>query len=171
MAEDATLTRRQHILQTVPGVQALSYQQTESHTVEVLGKRDEAMYLLIANGQEEVAVRFRGGQATELAVHLARHRRLFPVLHQRHPGRGKLPDLKAIPWGMIEPHRAQAARNHGDQTLERLAERGGLDPAELVAVLTDQKFKNYEPAEAADPVLEAMLTTYLLRCYREGREP
>lgn len=94
----------------------------------------------------------------------------FPVLHQPGPGRKKKPSLKFIPWKMIEPHREQAKRNH-DQTLERLAERGGLDPAELVAVLANRAFQNYDPPEAADPVLEAMLVTYLLDCFREGREP
>ena len=51
-------------------------------------------------------------------------------------------------WDMIEPHREQAHRNHG-QTLERLAERGGLGPEELVAVLEDRAYypMKYEEAE------------------------
>jgi polyhydroxyalkanoate synthesis regulator phasin len=47
----------------------------------------------------------------------------------------------AIPWSMIGPHERQAQINH-DQTLERLAERGGLDPAEAVAVLQDTRFRS-----------------------------
>lgn len=35
-----------------------------------------------------------------------------------------------LPWWIFEPHRARIERYHG-QTLERLAERGGLDPREL----------------------------------------
>lgn len=35
-----------------------------------------------------------------------------------------------IPWEFAELARDQAFRNH-DQTLERLAERGGLDPIEF----------------------------------------
>jgi hypothetical protein len=54
--------------------------------------------------------------------------RTFPILH----GWGSLP--KQVPWSFVEPGRAQAERNHY-QTLERLAERGGLSPSELVAVL------------------------------------
>lgn len=47
--------------------------------------------------------------------------------------------LKSIPWTMISPHEDQAIKNHG-QTLERLAERGGLSAYEAVCVLTDQSF-------------------------------
>lgn len=39
-----------------------------------------------------------------------------------------------VPWSLLAPHEAQAVRNH-DQTLQRLAERGGLSPAEMVAVI------------------------------------
>jgi hypothetical protein len=45
--------------------------------------------------------------------------------------------FEAIAWDLVEDHRAQAQRNHG-QSLERLAERGGLSSAELVAVLQDR---------------------------------
>lgn len=38
----------------------------------------------------------------------------------------------SMPWEMVEPHREQIERNH-NQTLERLAERGGLSPSELLA--------------------------------------
>ena len=39
----------------------------------------------------------------------------------------------SVPWALVEPYREQATRNHG-QTLERLAERGGLDWMELFAL-------------------------------------
>ena len=41
---------------------------------------------------------------------------------------------RTVPWSFVEPHREQAERNH-DQTLERLNERGGLDPVELWAIV------------------------------------
>lgn len=44
----------------------------------------------------------------------------------------------SIPWEKIAPHEAQAQRNH-DQSLKRLAERGGLSPHEAIWVLCDQK--------------------------------
>lgn len=51
---------------------------------------------------------------------------------------------KSIPWDLIAPHEQQAIRNH-DQTLERLAERGGLAPCEAVAVLTDRPYRQVFP--------------------------
>lgn len=44
---------------------------------------------------------------------------------------------ETIPWEAVEPHRRQAAQNHGGQSLERLAERGGLSWGELYYTLTD----------------------------------
>lgn len=37
---------------------------------------------------------------------------------------------RSVPWSFVEVFREQAERNHG-QTLERLAERGGLAPDEM----------------------------------------
>lgn len=42
--------------------------------------------------------------------------------------------LSEIPWAMIAPHEAQAQSNHG-QTLERLAQRGGLGVSEALDIL------------------------------------
>ena len=39
-----------------------------------------------------------------------------------------------FPMAILRPHTPQAMRNHG-QTLERLAERGGLSPVEVVAII------------------------------------
>lgn len=46
-----------------------------------------------------------------------------------------------IPFEVIEPHREQAMKNHG-QTLERLAERGGLDYDEMLSVLEDRNWSS-----------------------------
>ena len=65
--------------------------------------------------------------------------RRFPILlHYRYPDheRGKL----SISWSLIAPHEAQAQKNHS-QSLERLAERGGLSPAEAVCVLRDEPWR------------------------------
>ena len=43
----------------------------------------------------------------------------------------------SVPWSFVAPHEAQAKSNH-DQTLVRLAQRGGLSPGELLAVVTGQ---------------------------------
>lgn len=66
-----------------------------------------------------------------------------------------------ISWSLIEPHEEQANRNHG-QTLERLAERGGLSVYEAVAVLNDKDRIVGQPADDAGIVQE------LFRLIREG---
>lgn len=75
-------------------------------------------------------------------------RRLFPVMFlsrdQRVLG---IPEL--IDWAFVEPHRKQAQTNH-NQTLEQLADRGGLTPAELVAVLEDRKWSPMSDVAAAN---------------------
>ena len=53
-----------------------------------------------------------------------------------------------IPWGMIAPHEKQAMHNHGQQTMARLAERGGLSPSEAVAVLEDRDWQPMRAEEA-----------------------
>jgi len=60
----------------------------------------------------------------------------FPVLQ---PAEG-CPHV--IPWGLIEPHELQAQTNHR-QTLERLAQRGGLDMRELYYVLNDKPLPKF----------------------------
>lgn len=44
----------------------------------------------------------------------------------------------AIPWKFIEPHDPWAIKNHG-QTLERLAQRGGMSWEEILAVIRHKK--------------------------------
>lgn len=65
---------------------------------------------------------------------------------------------RSVPWAFVAPHAAQARANH-DQTLERLAERGGLSACELVAVLEG---RDWEPMryEAADARLEELLAAW-----------
>jgi hypothetical protein len=58
-----------------------------------------------------------------------------------------------IAWRIIEPHREQANINHG-QTLERLAQRGGLSPDELVAVLEDRKWHKMKLVDAQNTLNE-----------------
>jgi hypothetical protein len=60
----------------------------------------------------------------------------FPVLFN---GRDDHPECpRSVPWAFIEPGRAQALSNH-DQTLERLAERGGLCPGKIRCALEGKK--------------------------------
>jgi hypothetical protein len=66
--------------------------------------------------------------------------RMFPIL-------GPMWAPREVPWNLVEPHRRQALANH-HQTLERLAERGGLDPTELAAVLEDRPWQTMTQVDA-----------------------
>ena len=61
--------------------------------------------------------------------------RTFPILNHK---RDNFP-LASVPWEFVAPHEAQARRNH-DQTLRRLAERGGLSAKEMLAVVTGRNW-------------------------------
>lgn len=59
----------------------------------------------------------------------------FPIIDSK--------PAEAINWDIIRPHANQAMKNHG-QTLERLAERGGLSWVELIAVLEDRPYEDMD---------------------------
>jgi hypothetical protein len=75
----------------------------------------------------------------------------FPLLF---PSRGD--QTKVLPqvvrWSLVAPHEKQAKRNH-DQTLARLAARGGLSPTELVAVLEDRSWAPMRESSASAALL------------------
>jgi len=59
-----------------------------------------------------------------------------------------------VAWEFMRPHEEQARRNHGQQTLARLAERGGLSAGEaLAAVLGRSQYEPREPADAKEELL------------------
>jgi len=65
--------------------------------------------------------------------------RMFPVLWQWRNWDQERAVVAAgcprnVPWRLLAPHEQQALRNH-DQSLEKLASRGGLGPSEMVAVI------------------------------------
>jgi len=70
--------------------------------------------------------------------------RTFPVLWQGDRAYlFRLQELgcpRTVPWAFIEQYRDGCLRNH-DQTPERLAQRGGLSPAEIVAVIYPESRK------------------------------
>lgn len=76
----------------------------------------------------------------------------------------RAPDFR-LPWSLIAPHEAQAIKNHG-QTLERLAERGGLGFAEAAAILEDRDYRpicwpGQEPSQDAARSYLALLMARL----------
>lgn len=66
--------------------------------------------------------------------------RRFPILEKGRP---------SVPWSAIAPHAEQADRNHY-QTLERLAERGGLSYAEFWFVMHDEDWDDWKMAHAQE---------------------
>lgn len=76
--------------------------------------------------------------------------KIFPI----HIDRSSAPDdqMAGIPWALIEPHRAQAQKNHG-QSLEDLVKRGGLSKMEAVAVIEDKDFYERWPRQGIEWVL------------------
>ena len=55
---------------------------------------------------------------------------------------------RTVPWEMLVAHEEQAMKNHGGQTLARLAERGGLCCSELMSVLEDRPWHSMDAVEA-----------------------
>lgn len=58
-------------------------------------------------------------------------RTTFPIIQD--------PEILSVPWALMAPHGAAALVNHS-QTLARLADRGGLTPAEAVAIIEDRRY-------------------------------
>jgi len=52
----------------------------------------------------------------------------------------RTPKAPALPWKLIEPHERQARINHS-KTLQTLANLGGLDWGEALAVLEDRPWR------------------------------
>lgn len=75
--------------------------------------------------------------------------------------RGRETMSEPLSWRIIEPHRRQAMRNHG-QTLKRLRERGGLSPCEAVAILEDRKWSRMSQPDALHQ-LDALVKAALSR--------
>lgn len=74
-------------------------------------------------------------------------RPMFPLQSRGYPG---IPS--EIPWAIVANYGESAMRNH-DQTLERLAERGGLSPCELIAVLEQRQWRKMTPDEVRSTLL------------------
>ena len=84
----------------------------------------------------------------------------FPILRNyRHgPEWTTQPRRTSVPWALLAPHERQAMRNHS-QSLERLADRGGLGPDEMLAILHGEAWKPMTEADA-DAQLEAIVVAW-----------
>lgn len=83
----------------------------------------------------------RAKLAAATAVHA------FPIM--AHNGM----KASSVPWALVAPHEGQAQKNHY-QSLERLAQRGGLSHSELCAVLEDREWRSMLDHEAVATVVE-----------------
>lgn len=84
--------------------------------------------------------------------------REFPIL--RATERGLAPSARrSVPWAWVAPLRPQAKRNH-DQTLERLAERGGLSPGELYCLANGKSLGVLLRKALTDEQAECWLATW-----------
>lgn len=86
----------------------------------------------------------------------------YPILCTGRPDA----TLRAVPWAFVAPHERQAQRNHY-QTLDRLAQRGGLSPCELVAVLEDRPWRAM-PLDAAEDRVRELLAAWKTECTQQG---
>ena len=99
--------------------------------------------------------------------------RTFPVLQ------APLGAPTRVPWAFLAPFEGNAKRNH-DQDLEKLASRGGLGVAEMMAVVEGKRLREMDSDEVALPRLLAALrafedkqsglTTALARAERAERD-
>ena len=62
----------------------------------------------------------------------------------------------SVPWPVVAAHTEQAKKNHGGQSLERIAARGGLSPTELAAVLEDRRWRPMDDRDAVHAIKRAL---------------
>lgn len=92
-------------------------------------------------------------------------RRQFPVMisFPGNPWKGN-PALDECPtefdFRIIAGHEKQALRNHS-QTLDRLAQRGGLTPDEIMAVLENRDWRNMDISDAVHQLNEYLGNVYV----------
>jgi hypothetical protein len=60
---------------------------------------------------------------------------------------------REVPWDFVASHHVRCLLNHG-QTVERLAERGGLSPHEMLAVVTDRPYQEVANLTFGGAVME-----------------
>jgi len=85
-------------------------------------------------------------------------RQFFPIHPEDRRTIKGCPDF--VLYEYVAPHEVQAERNHS-QTLERLAERGGLSLRELYAVCHDRHYFDlfgYQGSKPGAPSIEDCLT-------------
>lgn len=85
------------------------------------------------------------------ANHATIHRLNMPIMRSKY--------MALMPMAMLIPFEARAIRNHG-QTLERLAERGGLATSEALAIMDNLPWGSVKVCEANDLLLLRRVEAY-----------
>jgi hypothetical protein len=67
--------------------------------------------------------------------------RTFPLLLSY--AEGQTVARKRVPWSLVAPFEARAQKNHA-QSLDTLARRGGLSPAEMYYLLHDVRWPGHD---------------------------
>lgn len=120
---------------------------------ELLARRAKAEGALASSttANKELLARLERAEAEAEARKLTA--RLFPI--QGGP---------AVPWSVMEPHDAQCRKNHGGQSLERIAERGGLSAGEAYAVVHGLGYHDTKAEHSERTALwrEFVRTSYLV---------
>lgn len=111
---------------------------------------DRVVHAAFADGAHDAAARIRGRIEAERRSRLealdeaaSAEERSFPVhsdlqrLWRRHPDAPR-----SVPWRLLAPHEARVLSNH-QQSLERLAERGGLSPGEIRCAVEDSSLRDH----------------------------
>jgi hypothetical protein len=89
--------------------------------------------------------------------------RKFPIMVGYEGTKGPCPSW--IPWEAIAPYEGHAQENH-QQSLERLAERGGLSPVEAFFVMTGRRWQGERFTDA----LEREACAFLDKVVRDREE-
>jgi hypothetical protein len=78
---------------------------------------------------------------------------LFPLVVDRDRSLAFPEAPTALPWPLVAAHENQALINHG-QSISDLADKGGIDWSEMVAVLEDRPWHRMPVDEAAERLEE-----------------
>jgi hypothetical protein len=79
--------------------------------------------------------------------------RLFPLVVDSDRSLAFPEAPTALPWPLVAAHEDQALLNHG-QSISELAEHGGIEWSEMVAVLEDRPWRWMSVDEAAERLEE-----------------
>ena len=77
--------------------------------------------------------------------------------------------LRAIPWALLSAHEEQAQHNHS-QTLNRLAERGGLGSSAAWAIINDRPWQRWNELSCERALMRRVLALAKLETERRDAE-